>query len=98
MARNTNSSPEASAKGDAPNKPAPPLAPTGRRVERAAGPGSLRAGVGKMVQRTAQPHYCGAITGRAFGYTEHPNSKDAKKISTRFAGQFLTIDYSGVVI
>jgi hypothetical protein len=47
------------------------------------------------VQRTGQPHYCGSISGLVFGYVQHPNSKDAKRTSTRFLGQFLLVDHNG---
>ena len=76
----------------------PPQAPQGRRLAGNLGPGTLRPGVGKLVQRTGQPYYCGTITGRVFGFTEHPNSRDPKRTSTRFAGNFMLIDHNGTVI
>jgi len=72
--------------------------PIGRRLAGNLGPGILFPGVGKMVQRTQQPYYCGVITGLVFGYVEHPNSKDPKRTSTRFAGQFLLVNWRGQVI
>lgn len=76
--------------------PRPPDAPIGRKLENAFGPGTLNPGVGKRVQRSGHPEYCGAIFGRAFGYMSHPNAKDANKLSYRFAGQFIGIDHLGV--
>jgi hypothetical protein len=55
----------------------------------------LNPGAGKIVQRTQVPLYCGAIFGRCFGYTEHPNKIDANKTSIRFAGQFVGIKADG---
>ncbi len=63
----------------------------GREIVTNVGPGTLRPGVGKLVQRSGKRLYCGAMTGLAFGYTAHPNAKDPKKTSIRFAGQFLAI-------
>ena len=77
---------------------APTAAPQGRRLAGNLGPGSLYPGVGRMVQRTGQPLYCGTITGRVFGVTEHPNAKDPKRISRRFAGQFMLVDHNGTVL
>lgn len=74
-----------------------PAAPKGERVARAFGPGTLYPGVGRLVQRTAQPIYCGAIFGRAFGYTEHQNARDPKRTSRRFAGQFVAVKHDGAM-
>jgi hypothetical protein len=38
------------------------------------------------------------MTGQVFGVTEHPNSKDPRRMSYRFAGKFLLIDHNGTVI
>lgn len=81
-----------------PRAVAPPQAPQGRRLAGNLGPGTLYPGVGKLVQRTGQPHYCGTMTGRVFGVTEHPNTRDPKRVSSRFAGNFLLIDHNGTVI
>ena len=81
-----------------PRAVAPPQAPQGRRLAGNLGPGTLYPGVGKLVQRTGQPYYCGTITGRVFGFLEHPNSRDPKRTSTRFAGNFMLIDHNGTVI
>lgn len=72
--------------------------PKGRRLAGNLGPGTLFPGVGRLVQRTGQPQFCGTMTGRVFGFTEHPNTKDAKRISTRFAGQFMLTDHKGEVL
>jgi hypothetical protein len=72
--------------------------PRGLRLAGNLGPGTLYPGVGKIVQRTGQPLYCGSMTGRVFGVTEHPNTKDNKRTSSRFAGQFLLVNRKGQVI
>ena len=74
-----------------------PAGPIGRKIEPAIGPGSLRPGAGKIVQRSGNPLYCGAIVGRAFGYMTHPNAKDPKRESTRFAGSFMGITHNGTI-
>jgi hypothetical protein len=89
----------ASATRDAPREPGTdPVGPKGRRIDTNLGPGSLYPGAGRMVQRSGQPLYVGAMTGRAFGYTQHPNSKDPAKTSTRFAGQFIGIKHDGAIL
>lgn len=75
-----------------------PAGPTGRRLAGNLGPGTLYPGVGKIVQRTGQPQHCGSATGYAFGYTEHPNTRDPKRTSTRFAGQFMFVTHAGEVL
>lgn len=77
------------------NRLAEPATPKGQRLAGNLGPGRLYPGVGKLVQRTGRPYYCGTMTGRIFGVTEHPNSKDPARTSSRFAGQFMLIDHSG---
>lgn len=74
----------------------PNAGPIGNRIAGNIAPGNLRPGAGKVVQRTGEPLYCGVITGYCFGYVEHANSRDAKKLSYRFAGNFLVIDGEGV--
>lgn len=86
----------AAASDDRKAPPPSPNQPIGRKLENAFGPGTLNPGVGKRVQRSGHPEYCGAIFGRAFGYMSHPNAKDATKLSYRFAGQFIGIDHLGV--
>ncbi len=71
-------------------------APQGQRLGRAAGPGTLNPGAGIEARKTGKAVYCGRIAGMAHGYTDHPNSKDPAKTSTRFLGQFLCIDPQGV--
>lgn len=73
-------------------------APRGQRIESNLGPGRLYPGVGKLVQRTGLPHRAGTITGWAYGYLDHPNTRDKARTSTRFAGQFMLIDHKGAVI
>lgn len=90
---------QASATRDAPREAGTsPPAPIGRRIDTNLGPGILYPGVGRMVQRSGQPIYCGAMVGRCFGYVEHPNSKDPTKLSRRFQGQFTGIKHDGVII
>jgi hypothetical protein len=71
--------------------------PKGDRLAGYAGPGTLRPGAGKQVQRSGAPLYCGAMVGIAFAVTKHPNSKDAKRTSTRFVGDCLAISHDGKV-
>ena len=75
-----------------------PVGPQGRKIDNNLGPGLLYPGVGRLVQRAGEPIYCGAMMGRCFGYTEHPNSKDPTKTSRRFAGQFIGITHDGRTI
>lgn len=74
-----------------------PAAPRGRRIETNMGQGLLRPGAYKDVRRTGTPAYCGAMMGRAFGYMTHPNNRDATRTSIRFAGEFLSVLYSGEI-
>jgi hypothetical protein len=73
-------------------------APKGRRLTGNLGPGRLYPGAGRLVQQTQQPVRCGTIAGEVFGYLEHPNSKDAKRVSTRFAGRFVATTAEGKLI
>ena len=63
-----------------------------------AGPGTLRPGVGQLVQRTRQPQYCGAMVGRAMAVTKSPNPRDPSRTSTRFVGDCLAILHNGQVL
>jgi hypothetical protein len=76
----------------------PPAGPRGRKLVGNIGPGTLRPGAGKQVQRTQEPLFCGTMLGRAFDVSEHPNTKDAKRISLRFAGEVIATDYRGKVM
>jgi hypothetical protein len=76
---------------------APPRTPTGDKLAGFLGPGLLYPGVGKLVQRSGQRIYCGQMFGAAFGAIEHPNSKDAKRTSTRFQGDFYAVDHNDAV-
>jgi hypothetical protein len=73
----------------------PPRAPHGRKLTGNLGPGTLYPGAGALVQQTRQPIFCGTMAGHIFGYVEHPNAKDPKRTSTRFSGNFLTVDRYG---
>jgi hypothetical protein len=70
----------------------------GRKQQGNLGPGTLYPGVGKVVQRTGRAQYCGSMSGLVFGYVQHPNSKDARRTSTRFLGQFLLVTYEGGIL
>jgi hypothetical protein len=72
--------------------------PKGDRLAGYVGPGSLRPGAGKLVQRSGQPLYCGAMAGIAMAVAKHPNSKDASRLSTRFVGDCLAILHDGKVV
>jgi hypothetical protein len=91
-------------RGQPPQRPqgpraiAPGAGPQGQKLAGNLGPGTLRPGAGKQVQRSGEPLYCGTISGRVFGFTDHPNNKDMARTSTRFAGQFLLVDHTGVLI
>lgn len=99
MARSVSAQLQASETPDAPREPGTqPAGPIGRRIDTNLGPGILNPGVGRRVQRSGQPIYVGAMVGRCFGYTEHPNSKDPTKLSRRFAGQFTGIKADGGVL
>jgi hypothetical protein len=89
---------QAAAGPEAPRAIGPAEAPRGRRLSGNLGPGTLNPGAGKRVQRTGEPLYCGTITGRIFGVTEHPNTRDPKRISRRFAGQFILVRHDGSVV
>jgi hypothetical protein len=71
--------------------------PKGDRLAGYAGPGTLRPGVGKLVQRTGQPQYCGAMAGLALAVEKSPNPRDPSRTSTRFIGDFIAIGYDGQV-
>lgn len=69
--------------------------PKGERLAGYAGPGTLCPGVGKKVQRTGQPQYCGAMAGIAMAVTKSPNPRDPSRMSTRFVGDCIAITYDG---
>jgi hypothetical protein len=73
------------------------IAPQGRKLAGNIGPGMLRPGAGKQVQRSQQPLLCGTMTGRAFDATDHANSRDANRTSTRFAGEIMAIGHDGQI-
>ena len=70
----------------------------GQRIDTQLGAGTLFPGVGKLVQRSGEPRYCGAIVGQAFGYSESPNTRDPSRVSRRFAGDFLGIRQDGSIL
>lgn len=70
----------------------------GRRLDTNLGPGTLLPGAGRTARSTDRPIYCGAIAGRAFGYVEHPNSKNPSATSVRFVGEFIGIKSIGEVL
>ena len=70
----------------------------GRRLDTNLSPALLNPGAGLTTRRTDRPIYCGAMAGRCFGYTEHPNSKDPSKTSHRFVGEFLGVKADGTVL
>lgn len=86
------------------NRQAPPPPPpetaavVGVKMVTNLGQGNLRPGIGKIVQRTGQPYRCGSIIGRAFSYVSHPNSKDNKRTSYRFIGEFMLVTYDGEIL
>lgn len=67
----------------------------GQRIDGVIGPGNLNPGAGYACRRTGQPIFCGAVIGHVMGYQEHPNAKDEKRTSRRFAGDFLAIPAAG---
>lgn len=79
-------------------KTATPTRPQGIRIDGYFGPGLLRPGIGKIVQRTAEPQFCGVMVCRLFSYSEAPNKKDPAKISRRYAGEFYGEKFDGAKI
>lgn len=72
--------------------------PVGKRVISFFGPGNLRPGIGRVVQRSGRPYHCGAMICRIFGFTEAPNKRDPNKMSVAFQGQFMGVTHAGEVI
>lgn len=69
--------------------------PKGTRIDGYFGPGLLRPGVGKLVQRSGEPQFCGSMTWRVVAYDEGPHKIDPNKISRRYTGEFLGITFEG---
>ena len=90
---NTNTLPDRSIRATAQKG-----APKGDRLAGYAGPGTLRPGVGQLVQRSGQPQYCGAMAGIAMAVTKSPNPRDPSRTSTRFIGDCLAIPHNGQVL
>ena len=72
--------------------------PKGHRLAGYAGPGTLRPGVGQLVQRSGQPQYCGAMTGIAMAVTKSPNPRDPSRTSTRFIGDCIAFPHNGQML
>lgn len=84
------------AAADAANRAPPPMPILrGTRVETNLGVGLLRPGVGRLVQRGGGSQKCGTMVGQCYGYVEHPNRKDPKRMSYRFAGDFFLVTHDG---
>ena len=71
----------------------------GVRIDGYFGPGLLRPGVGKLVQRSGEPQFCGSMAFRVFQCDEsesrYTDMSGKPKISRRFSGEFLGITYDG---
>jgi len=99
MPRQPNAKPAASAPAARKTAAKPvPAVPTGSKITGNLGPGVLNPGIGKRVQRSGQPEYCGAIVGMVAGYVTHPNARDATRTSIRFAGDFRCVRVDGTVL
>ena len=72
--------------------------PKGDRLAGYAGPGTLRPGVGQLVQRSGQPQYSGAMAGIAMAATKSLNPRDPSRTSTRFVGDCLAILHNDQVL
>jgi hypothetical protein len=72
--------------------------PKGDRLAGYVGPGTLRPGVGQLVQRSGQPQRCGAMVGIAMAVTKSPNPRDPSRTSTRFIGDCIAILHNGQVL
>jgi hypothetical protein len=86
-----------------PKRPAGPRAivadkAQGRKIVGNLGPGTLRPGAGDQVQQTRQALFCGTIMGSVVGYVQHPNSKDSRRTSTRFLGDFMLTTFDGHIL
>ena len=90
---NTNTLPDRSIRATAQKG-----APKGDRLAGYAGPGTLRLGVGQLVQRSGQAHRCGSMTGRAMAANKLPNSRDPSRTSIRFIGDCIAIPRNGQVL
>jgi hypothetical protein len=65
--------------------------PKGDRLAGYVSPGTLHPGVGKLVQRSGQPHRCGSMTGIAMAAIKSPNPRDSSRTSIRFIGDCIAI-------
>lgn len=75
--------------------PEPQNDPKGVRIDGYFGPGLLRPGVGKLVQRSGEPQFCGSLSYRVVAYDEGPHKIDPSKISRRYTGEFFGVTYEG---
>lgn len=73
--------------------PEPQNDPKGTRIDGYFGPGLLRPGVGKLVQRSGEPQFCGSMTWRVDSYDEAPHKIDKAKISRRYTGEFFGVTF-----
>jgi hypothetical protein len=94
----TNRAPPPPRPNEGPRVVSADKAPIGRKLIGNIGPGTLRPGAGKDVQRNQSPLRCGTMTGHAFGVTEHANTRDPKRVSLRFAGRVLAIRHDGEIL
>lgn len=72
--------------------------PKGVRIDGYFGPGLLRPGVGKLVQRSGEPQFCGSLAFRVnscdVGESKYLDEKTGKpRVSKRFNGEFLGITF-----
>lgn len=75
--------------------PEPTNDPKGVRIDGYFGPGLLRPGVGKLVQRSGEPQFCGSMALRVFQVEEGPHKIDPNKLSRRFSGEFMGVTFEG---
>jgi hypothetical protein len=86
--------------GAAGDMAATPADPRGVRIDGYFGPGLLRPGVGKLVQRTGEPQFCGSMAFRVFSVTDSPITingvvQPGEKRSYRFSGEFMGVTFEG---
>lgn len=72
-----------------------PAAPSGTRLTKFVGPGTLNPGAGKVARRTEQPVYCGKIAGMIYDTVRRTSRADETKENVAFLGSFLAIKADG---
>jgi hypothetical protein len=77
-----------------------PADPRGVRIDGYFGPGLLRPGVGKLVQRTGEPQFCGSMAFRVFSVDSSPLKVNGSivpgdKLTHRFSGEFMGVTFEG---